>query len=305
MLAKWLTDPANPLTARVMVNRLWQHHFGRGIVASPSDFGVQGDAPTHPELLDWLAMEFVARGWSIKQMHRLMVTSATYRQGSQVTPAALKADPQNHLFSRMNRRRLDGESLRDAMLLAAGRLNLKMGGPSVFPELPAEMAVPRGGWPMTADPAERDRRSVYVFFKRNLRYPLFAAFDAPDGNETCARRHVSTNAPQALMLLNSTLTLDLARDFAGRLLHEGTGAPDDVVRRAYQAALGRTPDSREMELAQAFLRREAETVRRRLAAKQPVSLPREVPLRDDPEFAGAVVGLCHVLLNVNEFAYVD
>ena len=205
----------------------------------------------------------------------------------------------------MKRRRLEGEALRDAMLAISGKLNLKMGGPSIFPELPAEMSVPRGGWPVTVDVRERQRRSVYVFVKRNLRYPLFAAFDAPDGNETCARRHVSTNAPQALLLLNGSLTQELAQEFAGRVLRETNGTADNVVHRAYRLALGRLPDSKEMTLALEFLQQESETVRKRLAKKLPVTLPREVPVREDPEFAGAVVGLCHVLLNVNEFTYVD
>ena len=305
VLAHWLTRPDHPLTARVMVNRLWQHHFGRGLVGTPSDFGAQGERPTHPELLDWLAREFVERDWSLKAMHRLMVTSATYRQASRHDDAAVKVDPDNRLLWRMNRRRLEGEALRDAMLSASGLLNLAMGGPSVLPELPKELGVPRGGWPVTPDAKARNRRSVYVFVKRNLRYPLFSAFDAPDANETCARRHVSTNAPQALMLLNDKLTQDIAQAFASRVLREAGRGRGAVLDRAYRLALSRPPDAREADLAAAFLDRQTALLRTRLDQKDAVALPVPAPAAVDPAFAGAVVDLCHVLLNVNEFTYVD
>jgi hypothetical protein len=305
VLAEWLTHPDHPLTARVMVNRLWQHHFGRGIVATPSDFGAQGEPPTHPELLDWLAREFVERGWSLKAMHRLMVTGAAYRQASRHNAAAAKIDPDNRLLWRMNRRRLEGEALRDAMLSVSGLLNLKAGGPSIFPELPAEVSIPRGGWPVTKDLRERNRRSVYIFVKRNLRYPLFAAFDAPDSNETCARRFVSTSAPQALMLLNGKITLDLARAFAGRVLRETAGEPAKVVERTYRLALGRSPDATEAKLALQFLDKQASEVRQRLSAQRPVARPDAPPPGTEGGFGAAVVDLCQVLMNVNEFLYVD
>jgi hypothetical protein len=295
VLARWLTRPDHALTARVMVNRLWQHHFGRGLVGTPSDFGAQGERPTHPELLDWLAREFVASGWSLKAMHRLMVTSATYRQSAEGNSATVKADPENRLLGRMARRRLEGEALRDAMLAVSGQLNLKMGGPSVFPELPAELGVPRGGWPVSPDVHERNRRSIYVFVKRNLRYPLFGAFDAPDSNETCARRNVSTNAPQALMLLNGKITLDIARAFAGRVLDAAGTEPGAVVEHAYRLALGRPPDAAERRLSADFLARERSIPRLSAAG----------PGQPDPAFTAAVTDFCHVLLNLNEFAYVD
>jgi hypothetical protein len=303
MLAKWLTRPDHPLTARVAVNRLWQHHFGRGLVGTPSDFGKQGEPPTHPELLDWLARELVERGWSLKALHRLMVTSATYRQSSRHNAKAAQVDPENRLLWRMSRRRLEGEALRDAMLAVSGQLNLKMGGPSVFPELPAELGVPRGGWPVSPDLRERNRRSVYVFVKRNLRYPLFGAFDAPDSNESCARRHVSTNAPQALMLLNGKLTQEIARAFAGRVLREAGTQPARVVERAYRLALGRAPDADEAALAARFLDRQADLLRRTPTAQGWLAPPAPHDARS--AFAGAVTDLCHALLNVNEFAYVD
>jgi hypothetical protein len=341
VLAEWLTRPDHPLTARVLVNRLWQGHFGRGLVGTPSDFGAQGEPPTHPELLDWLAREFVApspgapsppnplshkgergsqtnsplsppwergaggvRGWSLKAMHRLLVTSAAYRQAAVSSRATRTADPDNLLLGRMNRRRLEGEALRDAMLSVSGLLNLKMGGPGVFPELPAELGKPHG-WTVSPDPAERQRRSVYVFAKRNLRYPLFHTFDAPDGNETCARRYASTTAPQALFLLNSKLTLDLARAFAGRVLAEAGGDPGAVIDRAQRLALGRPPTPVERRTLLAFLEREATELRPRLSDKSPPPGPLPAPAAVDPALAAAVVDLCHVLLNLNEFLYVD
>jgi hypothetical protein len=305
VLAKWLTRSDNPLSTRVMVNRLWQHHFGRGIVGTPSDFGEIGDRPTHPDLLDWLATEFVGQGWSVKKMHRLMVTSATYRQSSLADATALKQDPDNRLFSRMQRRRLEGEAIRDAMLSVSGLLNPKAGGPGVFPELPAELNVPRGGWLVSADPAERNRRSVYVFAKRNLRYPIFGTFDAPEGNESCARRNVSTSAPQALMLLNSKITLDWARSLAGRVLREAGNEHGPVIERIYSMTLGRGPTAKELDLARDFLKGDIEHVRQQIAAKADVPSPVGAPTSTDPALGAALVDLCHVMLNVNEFAYVD
>jgi hypothetical protein len=282
-LARWLTRPENPLTARVMVNRLWQHHFGRGLVATPSDFGAQGEPPTHPELLDWLAVEFVERGWSLKEMHRLMVTSAAYRQASvTLSPGGrgqgegVRPDPDNRLLGRASRRRLEGEALRDAMLAAAGLLSEKAGGPGVYPELPEELGVPKAKWPVSTSAAERNRRSVYVFAKRNLRYPLFDAFDAPDANETCARRFTTTTAPQALMLFNGKLVLDIARAFAARVTADVGTDPDRVIDRAYRLALGRAPDDDERRTMRDFLAR-----------------------------GGSAADLCHAVLNLNEFLYVD
>jgi hypothetical protein len=278
-LADWLLRPDHPLTARVMVNRLWQHHFGRGIVGTPSDFGGMGDPPTHPELLDWLATELVARGWSLKAMHRLIVTSAAYRRSSLASPDALAADPDNTLLWRQNRRRLDGEALRDALLAASGRLSRAPGGPPAFPELPAELAKlsSKGAvWPVSATQAERDRRSLHVFVRRNLRYPFFEAFDRPDTNASCPRRSVTTIAPQALTLLNSQLARESARAMAGRVENEAGPEPGAQIERAYRLALGRPPDAEERRLAAEFLRRDP-------------SLPR----------------FCLALLNLNEFVTVD
>jgi hypothetical protein len=272
-LAKWLTDPANPLTARVIVNRLWQHHFGRGIVASANNFGVRGDPPTHPELLDWLATEVVAQKWSLKRMHRLMLLSATYQQSTQAPAAALAKDPDNYLFSRMNRLRLEGEIIRDNLLALGGRLNLKVGGPSVFPPLPPEARDVKG-WTVSADPKEHTRRSVYIFARRNLRYPFLEAFDLPDSNLSCPKRQQSTTAPQALAMLNAVDVVEAAKALAARV---GKEAPtvDERVTLCYRLALGRRPSATELQLSREFL------------AESPLS-----------EF-------CRALLNVNEFVYLD
>src|SRR5262249_52189616 len=193
---------------------------------------------------DWLACEFVARGWSVKAMHRLIVTSAAYRQDSSVRETVNQADPDNRLLWRQNRRRLEGESLRDAMLSVSGQLNPKARGRSAVPELPQELAA-TPGWKASPEPAERNRRSVYVYAQRNHRYPLLSAFDARDANETCSRRYATTTAPQALMLLTSRATLDVARTFAGRVLAEAGTDPARVIDRAHRLALGRAPDADE------------------------------------------------------------
>jgi hypothetical protein len=335
ILAQWLTSPDNPLTARVMVNRLWHHHFGRGIVGTPSDFGFQGEQPTHPELLDWLATEFISpsplagegrgegapsspsplagegRGegakkpWSLKTMHRLMVTSTAYRQSAIAQGQGQKLDSANELFWRQNRKRLEGESLRDAMLLVSGKLNPKMGGPSIAPTLPKELIAPRGGWNVTKDKTEHYRPSIYVFVKRNLRFPLFKTFDAPDAVETCSARHVSTNAPQALALLNGEFTLEMSQSFAAKALKQTTGQPSDVVDYVFRHALGRAPDAREQEMGLTFLQRQGEIIQTKLSKKQKLALPAEMPKGVDQAHAAAVVELCHVMFNLNEFIYVD
>jgi hypothetical protein len=305
-LADWLTRPDHPLTARVIVNRLWHNHFGRGIVATPSDFGTQGAEPSHPELLDWLATELVARGWSLKAMHRLMVTSATYRQSSVPDARTRDVDPDNELFTCMFRRRLEGEAVRDALLAAAGELDVRVGGPSVFPDLPPGV-VTRGGWDRSASAADRARRSVYVFVRRNLKYPLFDAFDTPDTNVTCPERNVSVNAPQALMLLNSGLVLDEARALAGRVIATAIDPHDPaaLVASAYRLALSRPPDTTETARGVQFLEDQAGIVSERAAHPGGAALPRPLPDGYDSARGAALVDLCHALLNLNEFVFVD
>jgi hypothetical protein len=271
-LAQWLTHPANPLLARVMVNRIWQGHFGHGIVRTPNDFGRQGELPTHPELLDFLATEFAANRWSIKSLHRLIMTSRAYRATSQLDPTP---DPDNRSLSRMSRRRLDADALRDSALAVAGLLNLKMGGVGVIPKLSSEELLAArmpNLWPAHPDPAEHHRRSIYLQMKRSLTLPMLQVFDAPDPAASCARRESSTVAPQALALLNSEFSQTVAAAFAARLEKE---APSDPIPHAWRLAFGRPPSPEERATAAAYLARN--------------SLPR----------------LCLLILNMSEFLYVD
>jgi hypothetical protein len=281
-LAEWLVEEKNPLTSRVIVNRLWQQYFGKGIVATSGDFGTQGDKPTHPELLDWLARDLMVNGWSMKRMHRQIVLSQAYRQTSIASEESLKADPSNKLLSRMNRKRLDGETLRDAILAIAGDLNPKAGGKGIYPQLPTEMKS--GAWTLTADKAERNRRSIYIHVKRNLRYPLIAAFDAPDRNETCSRRYETTTASQALMLLNDQVLLEESRSLADKVLQDSPTDTEGLAGRLYVRMLGREPTSEERQLVEDYL-----------ASQEKKSIDK----------AKAIANLCHALFNVNEFIYVD
>jgi hypothetical protein len=315
-LAKWLTRPDNPLTARVIVNRLWQHHFGRGIVATPSDFGVRGEPPSHPELLDWLAAELVAQDWRLKPIHRLMVTSAAYRQASVMAPAELARsqaadDPDNTLLWRMNRRRVEAESLRDAMLCVSGDLNPRAGGRGVLVPIEKEVedlifteAEVVDLWPETPDPAEHARRSLYLYRKRNVRYPMFDAFDAPDTQSACPQRSVSTHALQALVLLNSEFAIDRAKALTGRLFREAPMKTDDRLARAYLLVLAREPKRSEVEQGRAFLAAQTDYLRRAAAEGRPLARATFVPEGSDPAEAAAWVDFALAMLNRNEFLYV-
>ena len=305
-LAAWATGPANPLTGRVVVNRLWHHYFGRGIVATPSDFGEYGEAPTHPELLDWLAAELVREKWSLKAVHRLIVTSATYRQGSipdrnPTVRAATKADPNNRVLWHMAVKRRDGESVRDVSLQVAGVLNLRAGGRSSRPELPAAVAESRYAWTPDADPAERNRRSVYTYHKRNLIPPLFKAFDAPSRNESCPARATTVTAEQSLAMLNSEFALDAARRTAGVIL-KGSGDRPAVVTAAYRRVYGRDPTRPELADGVAFLSEQSRTLGREKLTDATLPDPKPaLPAAD----AAAVVDLVHALMNAAEFLYIE
>jgi hypothetical protein len=296
-LAKWLTGPDNPLTARVMVNRIWQHHFGRGIVGTPSDYGIMGERPTHPELLDWLTREFVSSGWSMKHMHRLIMTSAVYQQSTAFRKPAAEIDSDNRLLWAYPRQRLEGEVIRDAALMVSGSLNLKVGGPSVFPDLPDGMGVLRGGWKLSAAD-ERNRRSVYIFVKRNSRYPMLEAFDMPDTHESCSRREITTTAPQALTMLNDKVTLEWAQAFAARAL-----TAKDPLERAFRLAYLRSPDPWEKDTVATFFHKQQGVISARVAKGEKLALPPQLPEGTDPAYAAAFVDFCHMLLNSNEFVY--
>ena len=310
-LARWLTQPEHPLTARVIVNRLWQHHFGRGIVDTPNDFGARGGKPSHPELLDFLATELVRNGWSLKHLHRLMVLSSAYRQDSRASnPGARQIDPDNRLLWRANRTRLTGEELRDSMLAVAGSLNRKMGGPGVRVPLEPEVydlifteGEPDGLWQVTPDVREHARRSLYLFAKRNVRLPLLEAFDQPDTLTSCPVRPVSTFAPQSLILLNGPLAHQQSQAFAVRLLREGTDRKSRI-ELAHRLALSRPARPEETQLAQEFLQEQTELLRDRLRARLPVAIPTETPPESDPAEAAALANFCLALFNRNEFLYV-
>lgn len=262
-LAKWLTSSGNPLTARVMVNRIWQHHFGTGLVDTSSDFGVMGDDPSHPELLDWLATKLVQRGWKLKPMHRMIVMSATYRQRSRLADdatatemmtwtKAINEDASGRLLSRYPRWRLEGEAIRDAILLAAGQIHLKSGGPGIRPPLPKELVstLLKNQWNVTEDESEHTRRSIYVFARRNLRYPIFEVFDRPSANASCPKRGISTTAPQSLHLLNSAFSLDMSRAMATSIME---GTQTNQIEAAFLRTLGRPPSDPELNEARKFL----------------------------------------------------
>jgi hypothetical protein len=321
-LARWLTQPDHPLATRVIVNRLWQAHFGRGLVATPSDFGFMGSRPTHSELLDWLAAELPAQGWSLKRMHRLIVNSATYRQASRPalpewsageTEAArvawqrsMAADPDNELLARMGRRRLEGEAIRDAMLAAADSLTARRGGQGVMPPLPDELVhtLLKGQWQVNSDEEDHRRRSIYLFARRNLRYPLFEAFDRPDALASCARRDRSTTAPQGLYLLNSEFSLVQARRLAGYVLGHTDGL-EAQIDLCYRRLLSRAPTAEELASSRNFLFREASRLRTESHAADELPSPLPAVAGVDPYSSAALVELCLAMFNLNEFIYVD
>ncbi|HYI95149.1 MAG TPA: DUF1549 and DUF1553 domain-containing protein [Bryobacteraceae bacterium] len=259
-LAKWITDSANPLTARVMVNRIWQSHFGAGIVATPNDFGRMGTRPSHPELLDWLANQFVEGGFRMKPIHRMILLSKTYQQAYVPEPSAkaLELDPQNKLLWRFSRRRLQAEELRDAMMVASGLYNSKRFGPSVIVPIELELVnllYKPGQWVVDPDPAEHNRRSIYLFHKRNLRVPFMEVFDAPDTLLSCARRESSTHAPQALELLNGSVTRQASVALADRLKREAGPSTGRQIDLAFDLVFGRKPNVKEREASLRFLKK--------------------------------------------------
>ena len=294
-LAEWIASRDNPLTARVMANRIWHHHFGRGIVRTLDNLGRMGDTPTHPELLDWLAVEFMDRGWSIKEMHRLLMTSEAYRMASSFRhEASADADPENNLLWHYRGQRLEAEILRDAIMTVSGGIDLSVGGPAIFPHIPSDIlfqsdgkgfwcgspppgrritAPSTGIWCEEPDRPEVWRRSVYVFRRRSLGFPFFDTFDLPDQNQTAAARNVSTVSTQALTLMNNPFVLNQAELFAQRLEREAPGDLDAQIDLAYLIALTRKPTDVERDVA------------RGLATEQ------------------SLVDFTHVMMNLNEFLY--
>jgi hypothetical protein len=277
LLAAWITDPANPLFARVMVNRLWQHHFGAGLVDTPNDFGFNGGRPSHPELLDWLAAEFIERRWGLKQLHRTLVTSATYRQGSRPNEVASQLDADNRLLWRRSPQRLEAETVRDAVLSVAGQLNPRLGGPGFqdfrLTRAPGTAAILYLPADMTGE--EINRRTLYRTWARGGRNGLLDAFDCPDPSTTTPRRPVTTTPLQALAMLNNLFVLRMADHFANRLVHEAGPSVDGQITRAYRLAYGRVPQVEELALA------------RKVVSQHGLAV------------------LARALFNSNEFLYVD
>ncbi len=276
--AEWVASADNPLTARVMVNRIWQRHFGEGIAATPNNFGKTGAAPTHPELLDFLASEFVQSGWSVKKIHRMLMNSEAYRMSADDVEANRKIDATNRYVWRMPRQRLDVETIRDNMLAAAGTLDRTVGGPGVLPYIDPALfqSSSKRTWNGKQDTdASTWRRSLYVFNKRTIRYPMFEAFDQPDMITSCARRNSSVTAPQALLLMNNGMVRLHAQHFADRLKREAGNDAERAVERAFELALARKPTQSELERSATFIR------------KSPDGL----------------LDFCQAIFNLNEFVY--
>ncbi len=311
-LARWLVRPDNPLTARVIVNRVWKHHFGRGLFDTPSDVGLLNAEPTHPELLDWLAAEFQSHEWDLKWLHRQIVGSATSRQSSRASRSdpdwgrRLQMDSGNTLYSRGHRRRLEGESLRDAMLAMSGLLTDERGGPGVMPPLPDELVgtLLKGQWTTSPRLADHDRRSIYLFARRNLRYPIFEVFDRPDANASCAVRTRSTTPTQSLLLLNSALSLRAAQHLAGQVVNESQDSAAQV-EQLYRRAFARHPTADESQRLLRFITAEHAYLANENRAHDQLALPKGSEAMDDPHAAAAIVEACLAVLNASEMLYVD
>ena len=302
-LAEWITSKDNPLTARVAVNRIWQYHFGKGIVRTPSDFGATGDKPSHPELLDWLASEFVnpqsairnpqSKAWSWKAMHRLIVTSNAYRQSSQFDEQAAAVDSENHLLWRFNQRRLEAEIIRDNMLSVSGKLNKEMFGPGIYPRIDPDIinTGSRPRWPLDAQDNEATwRRSVYIFVKRSVLLPMIEVFDCPATTVPGPVRATSTVSPQALALMNNEFVLQQAGFFAERVAAEAGTDPRKQIASAFKLALNRQPNEKETAWAVEFLQKQTAGYAERKNEK-----PEAAALRD----------FCHAIFNLSEFLYLD
>ncbi|MGF1579714.1 MAG: PSD1 and planctomycete cytochrome C domain-containing protein [Gemmataceae bacterium] len=305
-LANWLVDSRNPLVGRVTVNRLWQRHFGRGIVATENDFGTQGARPTHPELLDWLATEFVRQQWSLKAMHKLIVMSSTYRQSSKARPEVAKVDPYNKLLARQKRLRLDAEIIRDNALAVAGLLAKKIGGPSVYPPQPNgiyNFTQVRRSW-STSIGENRFRRGMYTFFQRSAPYPPLVVFDAPDGTKSCTRRVQSNTPLQALTLLNDQAYMEIAGALALRVWKDAPKTTSERVRHAFRLCLAREPSSWEAERIERFV--DLQTQEFAKSHKETTALLKTARIdsrgltEDSPDLA-AWVATSRVLLNLDEF----
>jgi len=304
-LANWIASPQNPLTARVYVNRVWSQYFGTGVVKSVSDFGRAGDKPTNPELLDYLADNFVKDGWSSKKLQREILLSSVYRQSSNYREDAFKADPDNKLLAVFPRRRLDAEEIRDSLLLASGKLNDTVGGPSVFPPIPKGLDAGKL-WTVSKDQDDWNRRSLYIFTRRSVAYPMLATFDMASAQQVHSKRDVTTTPLQALTLYNSDLVFQWSQDLAGRVIREAGNSQTAQLDRLYQILFARNPDQFEKATLTAFLTSHEKVIEEKATdGKFAIALP--VGLKSaatpNPIREAAFVDLVHTIVNSNEFAY--
>lgn len=304
-LARWIASPGNPLTARVYANRVWDQYFGRGIVETLSDFGKAGQKPSHPELLDHLASSFVEHGWSVKRLHREILLSSVYRQSSAFRQDIASADPENRLLAVFPRRRLDAETIRDSLLVASGSLTDKIGGPSVFPPVPSNLYT-GNAWKVSADKDDWNRRSLYIFTRRSIPYPLLQPFDIANTQQAHAKRDITTTPLQALTLFNSEIVFDWSKALAGRVLRERGGSASAQLDGLFEIAYARKPDKQEKTTLLAFLDSQekvlkAQAANGKFAVNVPIGLEKAGPL--DPIRAAAFVDLTHAVVNSNEFTY--
>ncbi|MDR3463003.1 MAG: DUF1549 and DUF1553 domain-containing protein [Beijerinckiaceae bacterium] len=304
-LANWLASASNPLTARVFVNRVWAQYFTRGIVGTVSDFGKAGERPTNQPLLDYLADAFVKNGWSVKSLQRSILLSSTYRQSSDYRPEVAKEDPDNKLVAVFPRQRLEAEEVRDALLVASGRLTDQVGGPSVFPPVPANLGAGQL-WQVSADKKDWYRRSLYVFTRRSVPYPLLEAFNAPNTQQVHSAREVSTTALQALSLINNEQVFELSQSIAGRVIREAGKDETAQINRLYQILFSRNPDDFEKATLLSFLDSHEKVLDEkanngRFLVATPIGLKRDEPI--NPIRAAAFVDLVHAVVNSNDFVY--
>jgi hypothetical protein len=308
-LAKWLVDRKSPTTARALVNRIWQAYFSTGLVQSPEDFGTRCEAPSHPELLDWLACEFVDSGWSMKKLQHLIVTSAAYRQSSRMTPELYTKDPYNRLLARGSRLRVEGEVVRDIALATSGLLNPEIGGRSVFPPAPDFLFQPPASygpkiWKEDTGP-ERYRRGLYIFKFRSVPYPMLQTFDAPNGDFSCVRRLRSNTPLQALVTLNEPTFMECAQALARRTLAEGGKSDGERINFAFRRALSRSPTSSERKELLALLEKQekyiaAGWVNSFELATGKNETPARLPEGTTPTQLAAYTVVSRVLLNLDE-----
>lgn len=310
-LANWIASAENPLTARVFVNRVWDSYFGRGIVATVSDFGRAGQKPTHPELLNYLADNFVKQGWSVKKLQREILLSSVYRQSSQYRQDAFKTDPDNKLLAVFPRKRLEAEQIRDSLLVAASQLEEKVGGPSVYAPIPAAVVEATGRpdlWKVSEDSRDHNRRSLYVFTRRSVPYPMFETFDMASAQTVHSRRDVTTTPLQALTLVNNDVVYKWSQALAGRVIREAGSREAAQLDRLFQILYARAPDKFEKDTLLSYLGKHENVLKQQLATGKlavviPTGLESAQTAQADPLRLAALVDLTHTLVNSNEFTY--